>query len=172
MREIDRLPPAYAREHNESVPENAHESCNEIYIALGSNLGDRSATLTAALYDLNRTPGIRVVSRSSFHETTPVGGPPGQANYLNAAAQLETSLSPSELLAVLQSLELHYGRVREVLCGPRTLDLDLLIFGNRVSTDPDLTLPHPRMWSRDFVLAPLSEIADVAELRRRFSYPT
>ena len=129
------------------------------FIGLGANLGDRSATLSAALDRLDRVEGIRVVTRSSFHETAPVGGPAGQPMYLNAAAKLETTLEPHALLSVLQQIELEFGRQRLERWGPRTLDLDLLLYDSLVIETPELTLPHPLMHERPFVLAPLAEIA-------------
>jgi 2-amino-4-hydroxy-6-hydroxymethyldihydropteridine diphosphokinase len=129
------------------------------YIALGSNLGDRQETLRQALEALKNRPGITVIRVSSFHETDPVGGPPGQGPYLNAAGELATDLVPAELLAVLQDVETHFGRVRREKNAPRTLDLDLLLLGNEVRQEPHLTVPHPRMHERFFVLQPLVEIA-------------
>jgi 2-amino-4-hydroxy-6-hydroxymethyldihydropteridine diphosphokinase len=129
------------------------------HIGLGSNLGDRRATLEGAIIALDATPGVRVLRTSSFHETEPVGGPPGQGPYLNAAASLETTLEPFDLLLALQSIEDRFGRVRTVRWGERTLDLDLLLFGDRVIEVPGLTVPHPRLAERRFVLAPLAEIA-------------
>lgn len=141
-------------------------------IGLGSNLGDRKATLDAALAALETAPGIRLQSVSSYHETTPIGGPPDQGAFLNAAASVETELSPSELLQTLQRIEAGAGRVRTTRWGARTLDLDLLLFGDQIlqglpklqrdaprpSSRP-LRVPHPRMALRRFVLAPLAEIA-------------
>lgn len=140
-----------------------------IYIALGSNLGDREATIHAALRDLEEKVDIRVVRCSTLHETEPVGGPAGQGPYLNAVAQLDTGLSPRELLARLLEIERRHGRRRDVPNGPRTLDLDLLLFGGRVIDEDGLTVPHPRMWQRPFVMQPLEEICDavtLAEQRR------
>ena len=96
---------------------------------------------------------------SSFIETAPVGGPPGQPPYLNAAAELSTTLAPWDLLHALQQVEDAFGRTREVRWGPRTLDLDLLLYDDRVIETPALTVPHPRMHERRFVLGPLCEIA-------------
>lgn len=129
------------------------------WIALGSNLGDRRATLARALELLRGQPGVAVVRVSTFHETLPVGGPPGQGLYLNAAAELETSLSAEALLAAMQEIEHKLGRVRAERFGPRTLDVDLLMFGSETRETPELTLPHPRLHERSFVLAPLAEIA-------------
>ncbi len=128
------------------------------YIALGGNLGDRRGCLERGLAAL-RAAG-QVISRvSSFYETAPVGGPANQGAYLNAAACVETSLTPVELLQLLLTIEAGEGRVREVKDGPRTLDLDLLLYGDHVQSDDLLTLPHPRMHERLFVLMPLAEIA-------------
>ncbi len=104
-------------------------------------------------------PGIVVRSASSFHETEPVGGPPGQGPFLNGASVLETTLSPRELLHALQSIEDRFGRVRTVRWGERTLDLDLILFGDVILHEPDLIVPHPRFAERRFVLVPLAEIA-------------
>jgi 2-amino-4-hydroxy-6-hydroxymethyldihydropteridine diphosphokinase len=129
------------------------------YIALGSNLGDRRGHLHKALQGLRTRPGIAVTRVSAFHETAPVGGPPDQGPYLNAAAELQTDLTPEELLRVLLDVEHQLGRVRREHHGPRTIDLDLLLYGNEVRNDSELILPHPRMHERSFVLGPLSEIA-------------
>jgi 2-amino-4-hydroxy-6-hydroxymethyldihydropteridine diphosphokinase len=128
-------------------------------IGLGSNLGDRKARLDAAVAALAEAPGIVLQAVSRYHETAPVGGPAGQGDYLNAAAAVETALEPLELLHVLQEIERRAGRVRTVHWGPRTLDLDLLLFGDRVIATDALQVPHPRMAERLFVLAPLAEIA-------------
>ena len=130
------------------------------YIALGSNLGDREATLRSALDTLGRTAGVRIAAVSSFLETEPEGLP-GQGRYLNAAAAVRTSLSPRALLAALLTTEQAHGRRRDptVRWGPRTLDLDLLMHGDAIIDEPGLTVPHPRMHRRSFVLVPLAEIA-------------
>ncbi len=132
------------------------------YIALGSNLGERKAYLDAALAELRRHPGIVVSHVSRYWETAPVGGPPGQGPYLNAAARLETELGPRELLKALLSTEQRLGRVRAERDGPRIIDLDLLLYGNDVIQEPDLVVPHPRFHERTFVLGPLAEIAPTA----------
>ncbi len=129
------------------------------YIALGSNLGDRAATLLSAVRQLNASPGVQVRRLSSFHDTVPVGGPSDQPHFLNAAAELATDLSPDELLHVLLAVESTHGRIRDTKDGPRTLDLDLLLYGDLVRECPDPVVPHPRMASRAFVLEPLAEIA-------------
>ena len=132
------------------------------FIGLGSNLGDRRATLDAALAALGGIAGIAVGDVSRYHETEPVGGPPGQGLFLNAAAALATTLSPLGLLQELRNVESLFGRVRTVHWGPRTLDLDLLIFGEQIITTPELTVPHPGLTVRRFVLEPLAEIAPEA----------
>jgi 2-amino-4-hydroxy-6-hydroxymethyldihydropteridine diphosphokinase len=129
------------------------------YIALGSNLGDRHALLTAALRRLAETPGVAAVRASSEHQTEPVGGPPGQGPYLNAAAELAVDLAPDGLLRRLLAVEAELGRVRGEPNAPRTLDLDLLLYGDLVRPAPDPVVPHPRMHERPFVLEPLAEIA-------------
>jgi 2-amino-4-hydroxy-6-hydroxymethyldihydropteridine diphosphokinase len=129
------------------------------YIALGSNLGDRRDHLERALQALRERPGIVVVQVSAFHETDPVGGPPGQGRYINAAAEVRTELPAGELLRVLLDIEQGLGRVRDEHFGPRTIDLDLLLYGTLVCATAELTLPHPRMHQRLFVLEPLTEIA-------------
>jgi 2-amino-4-hydroxy-6-hydroxymethyldihydropteridine diphosphokinase len=145
-----------------------------IYIALGSNLGDRAAHIEAALVELKSAGDIRVLRRSTLHETVPVGGPPGQDAYLNAVAELATDLSPHELLDRLLLIEQHHGRERHVRNGARTLDLDLLLYHRERITAADLVIPHPRMWQRSFVLEPLAEICPPARLAalRRWADPT
>ena len=129
------------------------------YIGLGGNLGDRRAYLDRALAALRGRPGVAVTRVSSLYETAPVGGPAGQGPYLNAVAELRTDLDADALLAVLMEVESGLGRVRAERDGPRTIDLDLLLYGDAVSADARLTLPHPRLHQRLFVLQPLAEIA-------------
>jgi 2-amino-4-hydroxy-6-hydroxymethyldihydropteridine diphosphokinase len=129
------------------------------YVALGSNLGDRRSFLEQTVADLRHHPGISVTAVSSFHETDAVGGPPNQNKYLNAAIELKTDLDPHQLLHVLQDIETRLGRVRTEPSGPRTIDLDLLLYGDQVLESTDLQIPHPRMHERTFVLGPLAEIA-------------
>ncbi len=130
------------------------------YIALGSNLGDRERALRLALEKIGKLPKSRVVKISSFHETDPVGGPP-QGKFLNAAAGLETELEPLNLLRRLRKIEQEMGRPAEhERWGPRAIDLDLLTYDDLVLETPELTLPHPRMKERDFVMIPLNEITN------------
>jgi 2-amino-4-hydroxy-6-hydroxymethyldihydropteridine diphosphokinase len=130
-------------------------------IGLGSSLGDRAFHLRRAVSEIQAVPGVRVIAVSSFVETEPVGGPPDAPAYLNGALILETWLSPRELLSALQGIEREHGRQRTpgVRAEPRTLDLDLLVFGDRAAEEPDLRIPHPRIEERAFVLEPLCEIA-------------
>ena len=130
-----------------------------VHLALGANLGDPAATLDAAVRRLRAEPGVRVLTVSQYYETDPVGGPPDQPSYLNAAAAVETDFAPDTVLEILHRIEHQFGRIRAVPDGPRTLDLDLLFYDDRVIATRGLTVPHPRMHERAFVLVPLSEIA-------------
>ncbi len=129
-------------------------------IGLGSNVGDRASHLHAAIAAMRAWPGTRVVAVSAVHETDPVGPVP-QERYLNAAAVIETSMTPAALLEALHAVEASRGRRREAeqRWGPRTLDLDLLLYGGESVDLGGLVVPHPRMHERSFVLDPLSEIA-------------
>lgn len=127
-------------------------------IAIGSNLGDRAGYVELARRELAALPDTRLVAFSSVHETEPVG-PAGQGQYLNAAALLETSLQPLELFAHLRRIEQLAGRQRHERWAARTLDLDLLLYDDRVIETDGLTVPHPHMHERFFVLAPLAEVA-------------
>jgi 2-amino-4-hydroxy-6-hydroxymethyldihydropteridine diphosphokinase len=130
-------------------------------VALGSNLGDRRRHLDRAVEELRGLRSVRVLAVSSWIETAAVGGPPDSPSYLNGALLLETDLDARELLEALLAIERGHGRRRHpgTRNQPRTLDLDLLVFGNQRIEEPDLRVPHPRMEEREFVLAPLSEIA-------------
>ena len=125
------------------------------YLALGSNLGDRWQFLREAVTALRD----ELVAVSNVYETDPVGGPAGQGAYLNCVVALETEKSPHELLGICRRLEAAADRVRIERDGPRTLDVDVLLVGDLVVNDHDLTIPHPRMWERWFVLAPLADLA-------------
>jgi 2-amino-4-hydroxy-6-hydroxymethyldihydropteridine diphosphokinase len=124
------------------------------FLALGSNLGDRWAYLRAAVADMPD-----VVAVSPVYETAPVGGPDGQGAFLNCVVQLDTDRSPRELLEVCRRLEAEAERVRAERWGPRTLDVDVLLVGDQRVDEPDLVVPHPRMWERAFVLVPLHDLA-------------
>ena len=128
------------------------------YVGLGANLGDREATLRAAVERLAAVPGIRVVAVSSLRETDPVGYL-DQPPFLNGAAALETELGPRALLDALLAVERALGRTREgPRFGPRTVDLDLLLYGSEVVDEPGLRVPHPRLHERAFALEPLAEL--------------
>ena len=128
------------------------------YVALGANLGEPRATISAALAALADLASTTVVARSSLYRTAPVGLK-HQPDFINAVAALDTALTPWQLLEALFALEAHFGRSRSVPNAPRTLDLDLLLHGDTSLGEARLTLPHPRMHERAFVLAPLAEIA-------------
>jgi len=131
------------------------------YIALGSNLGDREQTIESARAALDLHPRITTIRCSPLIETEPIGQP-GQGAYLNGVTEIETTLSPRDLLSVLLEIERSLGRIRhetDQRWGPRTLDLDLILYADRVIDEPGLTVPHPRMHERRFVLEPLASIA-------------
>lgn len=133
------------------------------YVGLGSNLEDPAKQVETALQELDRLPRTRLVRRSTLHRTAPVGYR-DQPDFINAVAELETDLPAERLLDELQALEARHGRVRSFPNAPRTLDLDLLLFGDLVVQTERLTLPHPRMRERAFVLEPLREIAPDLDL--------
>jgi len=133
-------------------------------VALGANLGARKETLEAALEALDARADCELALRSSWHATAPVGGPPGQPEFLNGVALIYTQLTPEQLLEVLHAIEAHHGRERSIPNGPRTLDLDLLLHGTELRPGPGLILPHPRLHARAFVLAPLVELCPALEL--------
>lgn len=131
---------------------------SDVFVGLGSNLGDRAGHLRTALQAMQQHPAIARLEWSDFRRTDPVGGPE-QPDYVNAVARFETSLAPSALLHWLLDLEALEGRVRKVANGPRTLDLDLLVYGDHMHSSKDLQLPHPRITERRFVLEPLAQLA-------------
>jgi 2-amino-4-hydroxy-6-hydroxymethyldihydropteridine diphosphokinase len=132
-----------------------------VFVSLGSNLGDRAATLAAAREALAALPGTSVVAASGLYETAPQELSE-QPEFLNQVLCLDTSLEPYDLLRECQRVEHEHGRTRELRFGPRTLDVDILLVQDVESRDPELTLPHPRMLRRAFVLVPLAEIWDHA----------
>ena len=127
------------------------------YVGIGSNLGDRLAHLRAAVHGLGAATSVSVVAVSAVYETAPVGGPP-QRDYLNAVVALDTTLSPRGLLDLAQALERDAHRVRGERFGPRTLDVDVLLVGEERVDEHDLEVPHPRLYERGFVLAPLRDL--------------
>lgn len=140
-------------------PPHCH-SCQKherIAIALGSNLGDSPRILAAAIAQLSVTPKIQLTAVSSWYRTKAVGPP--QPDYINGCAILQTEMSPQLLLETLLAIEQQFGRVRQERWGPRSLDLDLLLYDQMILDTPTLQIPHPRMQERAFVLVPLAEIA-------------
>jgi 2-amino-4-hydroxy-6-hydroxymethyldihydropteridine diphosphokinase len=133
----------------------------KVVIALGSNIGDTNSHLHHAVAELGKI--IEVSAVSSFYKTTPVGGPP-QNDYLNAVLIGRSDMDPLDLLIAMQEIETLAGRTRDIEWGPRTLDLDLITFGELVLTEPHLELPHPRAHERTFVLEPWLEIEPEAQL--------
>jgi 2-amino-4-hydroxy-6-hydroxymethyldihydropteridine diphosphokinase len=129
------------------------------YIGLGSNLGDRQAMLDQAIERLQESENISLQQVSSYFETDPVGGPPDAPAFINAVAEIDTDLDPHDLMDTLLEIEADLGRVRDKKNDPRTIDLDILLYGDLILNDPDLRIPHPRMHERGFVLEPLAEIA-------------
>ena len=128
------------------------------YIGLGSNLGDKRANIKKALELLGEAPGVQVKKVASFYKTAPLYVPK-QDWFLNTAAEIETSLNPHELLALMKETEKELDRTPTMRWGPRTIDLDLLVFGSEKVYTADLIVPHPRMLERAFVMVPLAEIA-------------
>jgi 2-amino-4-hydroxy-6-hydroxymethyldihydropteridine diphosphokinase len=127
------------------------------YIGIGSNLGDREKHIKNAIEKLKETEGVEVKKISNIYETEPVGGPK-QGNYLNGVIKIETWLKPSDLMVKLQRIEKQSGRIRSVKNAPRTIDLDILLYGDKKIDEPGLKIPHPRMYEREFVMKPLKEI--------------
>jgi len=128
-----------------------------VYIGIGSNLGNRLANINKAIEFLKENPGIGIEKISSIIETKPAGGP-AQGDYLNCVIKIKTDLKASRLLSILQAIEQKLGRIRTAKNGPRTIDLDILLYGNEEINEVGLKIPHPRMSSRDFVMKPLLEI--------------
>ncbi|MCA1322097.1 2-amino-4-hydroxy-6-hydroxymethyldihydropteridine diphosphokinase [Bacillus tianshenii] len=136
---------------------------NTSYIALGSNQGDRAELLYRAIRKLEEDKEVEVERTSSIYETDPVGYT-DQEKFLNMVIKVNTSYAPLELLKVLQEIEHFFGRERKIRWGPRTLDLDILLYNQENIENEELIIPHPRMWERAFVLVPLIEIADRAAI--------
>ena len=139
------------------MTEAASDAAADAYVGIGANLGDRGAALQGAIDEMAGLPGTSLLARSSIYESAPVDA--GGGDYLNAVVHLATTLSPVDLLHALQAIERTHGRVRSHRNAPRTLDLDLLMHGDTILAGPELTLPHPRLHERAFVLMPLAEIA-------------
>ncbi len=132
---------------------------NDAYIAIGSNQGDRELYLLRAVAEISKLPNTKVTGLSPFYETTPVGVA-DQPNFYNAVLRLSTRLSPHDLLKALQNIEDNvFKRKRTVKWGPRSMDLDILLYGNQIINSPELVVPHPQMMNRRFVLQPLSDLS-------------
>ncbi|MCK5270530.1 MAG: 2-amino-4-hydroxy-6-hydroxymethyldihydropteridine diphosphokinase, partial [Sedimentisphaerales bacterium] len=145
---------------NNSQPSTLHPAT--AYIALGSNLGNRSENISEALHLLDTIPEITIVKVSSLIETAPAGGPKGQNNYINGVVEILSRISAEQLLELMQSVETRLGRPAQQnrpKWSPRTIDLDLLLFGSEIIDTPLLMVPHPLMHQRRFVMAPLVELA-------------
>lgn len=127
-----------------------------VYIGMGSNIGDREGALLSAVQWLSRIDGARVLRKSSVYESAPIGPP--QPRYLNAAIEIECALAPTQLLAILQQIEKEMGRTRSTHWGPRPIDLDILLWGERVLAEENLQIPHPGLHERRFALEPLCEL--------------
>ena len=133
-----------------------------VYIALGSNMGDRYAFLARAREAIGAIDGVRLLGQTVVEETTPIG-PVGQDNFLNQMVSVESDLSPRALLTALQRIEIESGRVRDVRWGPRTLDLDIVLIDGVEHSDDTLTVPHPELPNRDFWLRQLNELRGVSD---------
>lgn len=129
------------------------------FVAFGSNLGDRQHNIDSAIKLLKSDSDVDILKVSSIIETNPVGGPAGQNLFLNGVLKINTTLDPYDLLNLLNKIEKQLGRVRNVKNGPRTIDLDILLYGDIKIDTAKLTIPHPRMQEREFVMQPLYEIA-------------
>ena len=128
-----------------------------VFAGIGGNVGDTAHTLSAAVARIERESSVRVLASSPVYRNPPVG-PQGQPDYLNAVIELEVLLSPQDLLSLFLAVEMEFGRVRAIRWGPRTLDLDILTYGDRIVDEPGLTIPHPHMHERSFVLIPLADL--------------
>lgn len=131
---------------------------NTCFIGLGSNLNDPLAQVTLAIESLSKLAASKLVRHSPWYRSSPIG-PDGQEDYINGVAQLDTALSPLELLDALQAIEAQQQRIRREHWGPRTIDLDILLFDQQTIDTPRLTVPHREMFNRNFVLQPLADIA-------------
>ena len=131
------------------------------YISVGSNMGDRQQNIKSAIEKLKAAKGVIVKRVSNIYETEPVGGPP-QGKYLNGAIEIDTELTPRGLLDVLLGIEKYLGRIKTVKNAPRTIDLDILLYGDEKVDESDLKIPHPRMREREFVMKPLKELIEKA----------
>ena len=130
---------------------------NKAFIGIGTNIGDRRQNIENALAKISKIAKIK--KKSSIHETKPIGYK-DQKDFLNMAIEIETDLPPTDLIIRLQEIEHKMGRIRNIKNGPRIIDLDILTYGNEIINEPNLVIPHPRMFEREFVMEPLKEITD------------
>jgi len=130
----------------------------DVYLGMGANLGDRQQTIEKAVQMLAQTPDIKIINQSAYYETEPIGYT-AQDWFLNNVLHIRTTLTPAALLKVTQAIEQQLGRVRTIRWGPRTIDIDILFYGEQIINTPDLIIPHPRLLERAFVVIPLLEIA-------------
>ncbi|MFA6358134.1 MAG: 2-amino-4-hydroxy-6-hydroxymethyldihydropteridine diphosphokinase [Candidatus Omnitrophota bacterium] len=128
------------------------------YLSIGSNLGNRRKNIKLAVKRISILEDTQILKESKCFDTLPVGGPDNQRNYLNAALKIQTKISPLNLLKKLKNIEKGLGRVATVRFGPRIIDLDILLYADKLIKSRKLTVPHPRMFKRDFVIRPLSEV--------------
>ena len=128
------------------------------YLGLGSNLGNRKRNIQLAVKNINLLKDTRILKKSRIISSLPVGGPSGQGNYLNAALKIKTNLDPKNLLKELKKIESDFGRIQGRRFAPRVIDLDILLYADKVIRSKRLTIPHPRMFERDFVVKPLIEV--------------
>ncbi len=128
------------------------------YLGIGANLGNRRKNIEEAIKKIKELKQTKVLKVSRLIQTKPVGGPSGQPDFLNAALKIQTRITPLNLLKELKTIEKELGRVKTVRNGPRTIDLDILFYGNKIIQSKVLTVPHPRMFAREFVLKPLAEV--------------
>lgn len=128
------------------------------YLGIGSNLGDRPKFIRLAIKKINNLKETKVIKVSRLMEAAPRGGPPGQAKFLNGALKIKTGLAPLRLLKELKKIEKELGRKKTSRFGPRTIDLDILLYADKIMKRKELIIPHPRMFERDFVIKPLSEV--------------
>ena len=129
----------------------------DCFVGLGSNLGDRRRNLIKALFKINRLRGTKVIKTSKIIHSKPLGGP-RQPEFLNAVVKLRTDFSPLSLLKELKKIEIELGRKKTIRWGPRAIDLDILLYSDRIIETGELTVPHPRIFERDFVINPLLEV--------------
>lgn len=139
-------------------PEMDRQTTSRVFLGLGGNLGNPLENFIAARLMLSEHPGIELNASSPLYRTPAVGGPAGQPDYQNAVIEITTELNPQQLLACCQDVEELFGRTRDLRWGPRTLDIDLLLFDQSISDEPQLILPHPRLHERHFALLPLADL--------------